>query len=38
MKAADYVRSLLAGIDIGSSIPVQRSELVLLLALMGEQE
>lgn len=37
MSAADYLKSLIAGVEMGSSIPVQLSELTFLLALMNAE-
>lgn len=34
MTAVEYLKSLIAGMEMGSEIPVQLSELKLLLALM----
>ena len=37
MTATEYLQSLIAGIEMGSEIPVQLSELKLLLALMEQK-
>lgn len=38
MSALEYLESLIAGIKMGSSIPVQKSELELLKALMLQEK
>ena len=37
MTAIEYVQSLIAGMEMGSEIPVQLSELKLLLAMMEQK-
>lgn len=37
MSAAEYLKSLIAGVEMGSSIPVQLSELTFLLALIESE-
>jgi len=37
MNAIDYLKSLIAGIEMGSEIPVQLSELYLLLTMLETQ-
>jgi hypothetical protein len=38
MTAAEYLQSLIAGVEMGSEIPVQLSELKLLLALLESEK
>jgi hypothetical protein len=37
MASIEYLKSLIAGMEMGSEIPVQLSELKLLLALMEQK-